>query len=34
MRCLAVGQKANTDSAYDINTLLFSFCLNYICCND
>lgn len=27
MRCLAVGQKANTDSAYDINTLLFSFVL-------
>lgn len=34
MRYLAAGQKANTDSTYDINTLLFSFCLNYICCND
>lgn len=27
MRCLAVGQKANTDSAYDINILLFIFVL-------
>lgn len=24
MRYLAVGQKANTDSTYDINALLFS----------